>query len=143
MALFRFIRKWFWICYNNRILRYVFYGGLTTLVNLVTYYGLRLIFDLNINIANIISIITAILFAYYVNSRFVFETKAKGFSQHFPEFLKFISARLVTMAIEVGGVFLMAEVLHIHDFIAKFVIQFIVLVLNYVFSKLLVFTKGK
>ena len=143
MALFRFIRKWFWICYNNRILRYVFYGGLTTLVNLVTYYGLRLIFDLNINIANIISIITAILFAYYVNSRFVFETKAEGFSQHFSEFLKFISARLVTMAIEVGGVFLMAEVLHIHDFIAKFVIQFIVLVLNYVFSKLLVFTKGK
>ena len=47
------------------------------------------------------------------------------------------------MAIEVGGVFLMAEVLHIHDFIAKFVIQFIVLVLNYIFSKLLVFTKGK
>lgn len=141
MGLWRLIRKWFWICYNNRILRYIFFGGLTTLVNLLMYYGLRLLFGMNINAANVISIITAILFAYYVNSRFVFETKAEGFSQHFAEFSKFISARLVTMAIEVGGVWLMADVLHIHDFIAKFVIQFIVLVLNYIFSKLLVFTK--
>ena len=47
------------------------------------------------------------------------------------------------MIIEVGGVWLMAEVMHINDLIAKFVIQFIILVLNYIFSKFLVFTKKK
>ena len=45
------------------------------------------------------------------------------------------------MVIEVGGVWLMADVLHINDYIGKLVIQFIVLALNYVFSKLLVFTR--
>ena len=54
-----------------------------------------------------------------------------------------MGARLSTMIIEVGGVWLMAEVMHINDLIAKFVIQFIILVLNYIFSKFLVFTKKK
>ena len=95
------------------------------------------------NIANTISVMAAILFAYFVNSRFVFRSEAENLKQHFGEFTKFVGARLSTMIIEVGGVWLMAEVMHINDLIAKFVIQFIILVLNYIFSKFLVFTKKK
>ena len=130
-------------CWNNDVLRYIFFGGCTTLVNLVCYYVLRLTTPINMNIANTISVIAAILFAYFVNSRFVFRSEAKNFSQRFEEFIKFVGARLSTMIIEVGGVWLMAEVMHINDLIAKFVIQFIILVLNYIFSKFLVFTKKK
>ena len=129
--------------YDNRVIRYVFFGGLTTLVNLVVYWALRVIFDINLVIANVISVAVAILFAYFVNSKFVFESKAGSVLEHFQEFVKFVSARLSTMVIEVGGVWLMADIIHMNDLFAKFVVQFVVLVLNYVFSKFLVFTKKK
>ena len=55
-------------CWNNDVLRYIFFGGCTTLVNLVCYYVLRLATPINMNIANTISVMAAILFAYFVNS---------------------------------------------------------------------------
>ena len=128
-------------CWSNSILRYIFLGGCATLVNLGCYYILRLTTSLDINTANIISVMTAMMFAYFTNSKFVFESDADTFKKKFEEFIKFISARLVTMVIEVGGVWIMADILKINDYIAKFVIQFIVLVLNYIFSKLFVFKK--
>lgn len=130
--------KW---CWNNDVLRYVFIGGCTTLVNLVTYYILRVTTNLNLNVANVISIIAAILFAYFANSIVVFRSKANTFKEKIGEFIKFIGARISTMVIEVGGVWLMADVVKMNDYIAKFVIQFIVLVLNYFFSKFFVFSK--
>jgi putative flippase GtrA len=59
------------------------------------------------------------------------------------EFFKFVSARVVTMIIEVVGVYCMTEMIHMNDFLSKFVIQFIVLILNYIFSKFLVFRNKK
>lgn len=128
-------------CWNNAVFRYIFIGGCTTLVNLVCYYILRMTTSLNLNVANIISIAAAILFAYFANSSVVFRSKANTFKEKFSEFVKFISARLSTMVIEVGGVWLMADVLKMNDYIAKVVIQFIVLVLNYILSKFFVFSK--
>lgn len=128
-------------CWNNPVLKYIFFGGCATLVNLGCYYILRLTTPLDLNIANVISVCIAILFAYFTNSRFVFYSKASGFYERFGEFAKFVSARILTMIVEVGGVWLMADVLCINDYLAKFLIQFIVLILNYVFSKFLIFTK--
>ena len=128
-------------CWNNSVLRYIFLGGCATLVNLGCYYVLRMTTNLNLNVANVISIAAAILFAYFTNSRFVFMSEAHTFSEKFGEFAKFIGARLSTMAIEVGGVWLMADVLKMNDYIAKFLIQFIVLVSNYFLSKFFVFSK--
>lgn len=130
-------------CWNNDVLRYIFIGGCTTLVNLVSYYVLRMTTSLNLNVANVISIAAAILFAYFANSSVVFRSKAGTLKEKFGEFVKFISARLSTMVIEVGGVWLMADVMKINDYIAKFVIQFIVLVLNYFLSKFFVFKKER
>lgn len=129
------------VCWNNDVLRYIFIGGCTTLVNLVSYYLLRMFTTLNLNVANTISIILAILFAYVTNSTIVFRSKVNGAKERFAEFIKFVSARLTTMVIEVGGVWLMADVLKMNDYIAKFIIQFIVLVVNYILSKVFVFAK--
>ncbi len=128
-------------CWNNAAIRYIFIGGCTTLVNLVCYYVLRMTTGLNLNVANVISIAAAILFAYFANSIVVFRSDASTLNEKFGEFVKFISARLSTMVIEVGGVWLMADIMKINDYIAKFVIQFIVLVLNYFLSKFFVFSK--
>lgn len=128
--------------YQNDVIRYVFFGGCTTLVNLVCFFVLRKC-RVELNIANLISIITAILFAYVVNSRYVFQDKCETFKDHIRPFCKFISARLVTMMIEVGGVWLLVEVCKMNDMAGKFITQFIVLALNYIFSKFFVFTTGK
>lgn len=128
--------------YGNDVIRYVFWGGCTTLVNLVSFYVMRLA-GVPLMTANVISIILAILFAYVVNSKFVFHDKCETLKDHVQPFLKFVSARLVTMVIEVGGVWLLAVVMGLNDMIAKFCTQFIVLALNYIFSKFLIFTTGK
>ena len=128
--------------YASSVVRYVFFGGCTTPVNLISFYVLRKL-RVGLNIANVISIILAILFAYVVNSRFVFQDKCQTLADHIRPFCKFISARLMTMVIEVGGVWLLVAKLGMNDMVGKFATQFIVLILNYVFSKFFVFTTGK
>ena len=128
--------------YNNDVIRYIFFGGCTTLVNLVCFFVLRQC-GVELNIANVISIIVAIIFAYIVNSKYVFQDKCETLKDHIQPFCKFVSARLLTMVIEVGGVWLLVEKHGMSDMVGKFCTQFIVLALNYIFSKFFVFTTGK
>lgn len=128
--------------YGNSVVRYVFFGGCTTMVNLISFYILRK-FHIELNTANIISVILAILFAYVVNSKYVFQDKCECLKDHIRPFCKFVGARLTTMVIEVVGVWLLVSVINMKDMVGKFLIQFIVLVLNYVFSKFFVFAKEK
>lgn len=128
--------------YENDVVRYVFFGGCTTLVNLVSFFLFRKL-GIPLNPANIASIILAILFAYIVNSKYVFQDKCETLKAHIRPFCKFISARLVSMAVEVGGVWLLVELLHMNEMAGKLFTQVIVLVMNYIFSKFFVFTTGK
>ena len=93
------MKKWLLKFYENDVIRYIFWGGCTTLVNLLSFYIMRAM-GIPLMSANIISIILAILFAYVVNSRFVFHDRCETWRDHIRPFLKFISARLVTMVIE-------------------------------------------
>ena len=136
------MKQWIRKMYESSVIRYVFFGGCTTMVNLVSFFVLRKL-NVELNIANIISIILAILFAYVVNSKFVFQDKCETLRDHIRPFCKFISARLLTMVIEVGGVWLLCEKMGMNGMVGKFCTQFIVLALNYVFSKFFVFTTGK
>lgn len=128
--------------YGNDVVRYVFFGGCTTFVNLAAFYILRK-YGIPLNPANFASIIIAILFAYVVNSKFVFQDKCENLKAHIRPFCKFISARLVSMAVEVGGVWLLVEILHMNEMAGKIFTQVIVLIMNYIFSKFFVFTTGK
>lgn len=128
--------------YNNSVIRYIFFGGCTTMVNLISFYILRQL-NVQLTVANFISIVLAMLFAYVVNSKFVFQDKCETLKDHIQPFLKFISARLVTMVVEIGGVWLFVEAMGMNDMLGKFITQFVVLVLNYVFSKFFVFTTKK
>ena len=136
------MKQWIRKMYESSVIRYIFFGGCTTMVNLVSFFILRKL-KVELNIANIISIILAILFAYVVNSKYVFQDKCETLKDHVQPFCKFVSARLVTIVIEVGGVWLLVSVMGLNDMIGKFLTQFIVLILNYVFSKFFVFTTGK
>lgn len=135
------MKKYFTLLYNSSVIRYLFFGGCTTLVNLISYFCLRQM-NVSMNIANAISIILAILFAYVVNSKFVFQDNCETLRDHIKPFGKFIGARAVTMLIEIGGLWLLVEIFHWKEMLGKVIIQFIIIVLNYLFSKFFIFTSG-
>ena len=135
------MKKWIIAFFDNDVIRYLFFGGCTTLVNLVAFRLFRLI-GIGLNTANLFSIILAILFAYVVNSRFVFKDDVHTLRDHIRPFGKFIAARAFSMVVELGGVWLLVERLGMREMAGKLVTQFIVIVLNYIFSKFFVFTSG-
>lgn len=134
------MRKWLYAFYHNDVVRYIFFGGLTTLVNVGIFYLLRRFTPIPRDISNTISVVAAILFAFVTNSAFVFHSQARGIGEHLVELCKFFGARLLTLVVEVGGVHWLV-VAGMGEMAAKIVTQFIVVALNYVFSKFLVFVK--
>lgn len=133
---------------TGEILRYGLIGGCTTVVNLVSFWVLCHWTALGqsdggITAANVISIILAILFAYVTNKTFVFHSQTNGLSDLLREFAAFVGGRLATMALEVGGVWLMVSVLRQNPMLGKLLTQGFVIVGNYFISKFLVFRGGK
>lgn len=134
---------------NKDTLLYLFFGGLTTLVNVVaSLFFMDFLFrfvlpvaddGLRATVSNVLSIILAILFAYVTNKIWVFRSKTHGGAELFFEFVRFVGGRLSTMAIEVGGVVLLYNILHWPFLAAKLLTQIIVVIGNYFISKFLVF----
>ena len=131
--------------YHDSRIRYLFFGGCTTLVNLGLFAVLKVPLGIDYRISNFFSVAAAICFAFVVNKLFVFQSRTSSFTEGFREFIRFVLGRLVTMAVEVGGVPFCVEILHQPEMIAKLETQVIVTVVNYFISKFLVFksTGGK
>lgn len=127
---------------NDKI-RYLVAGVATTLVNLISFFLLRNFTNIDRNTSNVIAILLAITFAYFANKFFVFRVETKGFLNVFREFVSFYALRFVSMLVEVLGFALLCDSFRISELIAKLAVQFVVLVLNYVFSKLFVFKKER
>lgn len=139
--MLHFIKK----LYHDSRIRYLFFGGCTTLVNLGLFAVLKGPLGIDYRISNFFSVAVAICFAFVVNKFFVFQSRTSSVSETFKEFYRFVLGRLVTMAVEVGGVPFCVEILHQPEMIAKLETQVIVTVVNYFISKFLVFksTGGK
>lgn len=134
--------KKFW---NKEVLMYLIFGVLTTIVALAIYYALTYtVLDANnsiqLQIANVISWVGGVIFAYVTNRKYVFESKNKN---KVVEAGKFVSARLVTLLMDMAIMFVGVTLLKGNDKILKIISQIVVIVSNYVFSKLIVFKKEK
>ena len=123
----------------REVIDYIIFGGLTTLVNLIAFY----IFDTLIGwpylVANAMAIILSILFAYVTNKMFVFRTKELGAKENVLEFIKFIGFRGVSGLADMMTMWILVDLITMNTNIAKLLTQFIVVVLNYVFSKFFIF----
>lgn len=126
---------------------YLIMGVLTTVVNLVVKYALLFtILDasngLQLQVAVVISWIVACLFAYVTNRKFVFKSKSK---QIIKEFFSFVFARLITLGMEMLIMFVFVTLLKMNSdmwvVVWTLVAQVVVVVANYVFSKLFIFKK--
>ena len=128
---------------NEEIWNYLIVGGLTTLVSLATYYACVLTFlnpnnAIQLQIANIISWVFAVSFAYIANRVFIFKSKEKNIKK---EMTSFVGSRIATLLLDMLTMFLLVTILHINDKISKIITQVLVIVGNYIISKLFVFKK--
>lgn len=126
--------------FTKEVIFYGIFGILTTIVNLVSFYILNNLCKINENIANIIAIILAVLFAYFTNKDLVFHSNANTFKEKFNQFIKFISGRAITMVIEFIGCALLF-LTPIPEIISKLFITVIVIILNFFISKFFAFKK--
>ena len=127
----------------RELIFYVIVGVATTAVSLGVYYGLVFtLLDPNVGwqlqVANVVSWIASVTFAYFTNRKYVFLSKNPNM---IAEAASFYASRLGTLVLDMGIMFATVTALHWNDKIMKLVVQVIVLVANYVISKFLVFRK--
>lgn len=129
----------------KEVIKYLIFGVLTTVVNFVAYYLFIYLFKTSEGmyglVSNILANVVAILFAYFTNRNFVFESKSVGFKAITREIVSFFACRIFSMVIDALIYFVGCTLLKMPDFIVKFIGQVVVIILNYVFSKLIVFKK--
>ena len=124
----------------GEIVRYLIVGILTTVVSLGTYYGCVFTFlnpenALQLQLANVLSWIIAVTFAYVMSRIYVFQSKQENILR---EMVAFYSSRLLTLFMDMAIMFIMVTLCRVNDKLAKLVVQVVVTVANYVFSKILV-----
>ena len=135
------MKQWIRKMYESSVIRYIFFGGCTTMVNLVSFFILRKL-KVELNIANIISIILAILFAYVTNKIWVFRSYNFHPVYLLKEMASFFSCRILTSVFTYVAMIVMVDGMGIkQDMICKIVVSAISLVLNYICSKLFIFKK--
>lgn len=128
---------------HREVMMYLIFGVLTTVISLIVYY-LLVYTVLNpdnafeLQIANIISWIAGVTFAYVTNRKYVFESKNKN---KLKEAGSFVLARIATLFMDMAIMFIGVTLLKGNDKILKIISQVVVIVANYVFSKLFVFKK--
>ena len=127
----------------GEIVRYLIVGGLTTVVSLSVYYGCVLTFldpknPLQLQAANIISWIAAVTFAFFANRIFVFRSRGAGVLR---EAGAFYLARVGTLLMDMCIMFVGVTLMGYSDKVMKLIVQVVVTIANYIFSKLFVFRK--
>src|SRR5699024_2846410 len=123
----------------REIIDYIFFGGLTTLVNIVVFFIFDTLLSWPYLIANAIAIILSILFAYVTNKLFIFKTFSNNLQENMYEFIKFIGFRLLSGLADMLSMCVLVDLIFVNTNVAKLLTQFIVVVLNYVFSKFFIF----
>lgn len=141
----------------KEIILYIFFGVLTTIVNFVIYFIMNALLGEDMYlVSNVIAWIGAVAFAYVTNKIWVFESKSRESKTLLREIGEFVSARLLSLGIEEAGLYIFVDLLKFSTFsfsflrltitgdvIAKIIMQIIVVILNYIFSKFIIFKKVK
>ena len=128
---------------TREVITYLISGVLTTLVNWVLYYLICELGGMEELTGNAADWIITVAFAYIINAFWVFEEKFVNIKTEAGKVLKFYGARLATFIIEEGGLLVFVKWLDFNGMFVKIVLTVVVIVLNYVFSKLFVFRKNK
>ena len=122
----------------KEVLLYLFFGVLTTVVSIGSYAFFNVTLGINELIANV-----AVLFAFFTNRIWVFAAPTKTVEEFMKQLVSFAGGRVLTLVIEEIILLVFITMLHFNSMLIKFIAQVVVIILNYVISKLLVFRKDK
>lgn len=125
------------------VLAYLFFGGLTTVVNYVIYLPCYNLLELSATVSNIIAWFFAVAFAFLTNKPFVFKSHDWSWKTVFPELTKFVGCRLGSGLLETVIIFVTVDCLSWNGNWMKLITSILVVIANYFGSKLLVFRKKK
>ena len=126
---------------NTELVAYLFAGVATTVVNYVVYFIATRWFGLAVMPGTWVAWVLAVAFGYAVNKAFVFKTHCESMTALVKEAVSFFTMRLVSLGAETVIMFVTVEMIGLNDLVMKLLTNFIVIVLNYVFSKLFIFKK--
>ena len=133
--------KKLWCKYKEMIL-YMFFGAGTTFVNIVSYFIFKYL-SLSVAASSVFSWAAAVCFAYVTNRIYVFESSEKGLYAVLKEFSSFTAGRIFTGLIDLAIMVVCVDMLHFNEPFMKIVSNVIVIILNYIISKLIVFKKNR
>lgn len=135
MKLFDLFQKY------KSFIAYAFFGVCTTLVNLLSYRLFYFVLEVPNVPSTMIAWLFAVLFAFVTNKLWVFNSKSWGFAVVIPELVKFFICRIATGILDVGIMWLAVDKMQWNAMAWKFISNIIVIVLNYVASKMIIFIK--
>ena len=121
------------------IVTYLFLGVLTTVVNYAVYLPCYNLLGLSATISNIIAWVVAVAFAYLTNKPWVFKSHDWSMKVVLPELSKFVACRVGSGVLETGMIFVFVDLMGINGNVFKLITSVLVVILNYIGSKLLVF----
>ncbi len=124
---------------HKQKISYLFFGGLTTVVSIGTFVGFTRIIPLGELVANVLSWVFAVLFAFFTNRKWVFSENAEG--NIGKQLTRFCMGRFTTLLLEESILLIFVTILQMHDLAVKVVAQILVVVLNFIISKLFVFKR--
>lgn len=124
---------------NREIILYLLFGGLTFLVSIVTYLFFNITLAISELIANILSWILSVTFAFLTNKVWVFHAPVHAWRDLIKQLFSFFCGRLATLAIEEVILFVFITILEFNSMKVKIIAQIIVIIINYMISKLFVF----
>ena len=122
---------------------YIVFGVLTTAINIIAFFVCSRLMNLGLIPSTVIAWILSVLFAFVTNKIYVFNSKNYNFSVVLRELIDFVISRGATGILDLGLMYLFVSVIGIEDMISKIVINIIVIILNYILSKLYVFKNKK
>lgn len=124
---------------NRHMILYVVFGALTTAVNIVSYWLMTRFLHVSVEISTAAAWVLSVLFAYVTNRTWVFESHASGFAQIGKEIVSFFLSRLSTGLLDWVIMFIFVTKMTLPDMPVKLASNVIVIVLNYILSRFLVF----
>ena len=132
-----------WYRAHREGMRYLVFGALSTIVNIVVFVICARIVNLSTAVSNTIAWIVAVLFAYVTNKIYVFNSKTTGVKKLVREILSFFGARIATLVLETAFLWVVIDKLGFNEILMKIISNIIVIILNFIFSKIFIFKKDK
>ncbi|WP_286229705.1 GtrA family protein [Neobacillus mesonae] len=128
---------------NKEVINYLVFGVLTTIVNIIIFILCTTIFNINYKISTIFAWIISVIFAFFTNKLFVFNSVSFKPRIIFKELLTFVGFRLASLGVDIGMMFILIELLNFNEVFSKILANTIVVLVNYLASKLFIFKSEK